>query len=48
MVGCTKNKRLGTHETIVFPYDLGWQVLVGRGMCPPLVQAHSSQFGNIN
>ena len=47
MVGCTKNKRLGTHETIVCPYDLGWQVLVGRGMCPRLVQAQSSQFGNI-
>ena len=40
--------RLGTHETLYFPHDLGWQVLVGRGMCPPLVQAQSGQCGNIH
>ena len=40
--------RLGTHETLYFPHDLGWQGLVGRGMCPPLVQAQSGQCGNIH
>ena len=32
----------------LYHYDRGWQVLVGRGMCPTLVQAQSSQCGNIH
>ena len=43
-----KKIRLGAKETPYCPHDLGWQVLVGRGMCPPLVQAQSGQCGNIH
>jgi len=47
-IGIYKKIRLGTDETPYFLHDLGWQVLVGRGMCPRLVQAQSGQCGNIH
>ena len=38
--------RLGTPEAPVAASDIGWQVLAGSGMCPPLVKATYAQCGN--
>jgi hypothetical protein len=47
MVGYTENV-WALMKPIFYPYDLGWKVPVGRGMCPPLVQTQTGQCGNIH